>query len=84
MKKTFKSYIAKYKTINLKTTDGERIQGKVNLTSRQRVSDLFTRSDSQFLVLIDVVSKEGDGRDFSHPIRFINKRHIIWAEPEDT
>lgn len=71
-------YITDYRTITIKTVDGSTINGKVNLTSQQRVSDLFTRNESQFLIIVDAVTREGDGK-----ILFVNKDHIIWAEPEE-
>jgi len=71
-------YITDYRVITIKTVDGSTINGKVNLTSQQRVSDLFTRNESQFLIIVDAVTREGDGK-----ILFVNKDHIIWAEPEE-
>ena len=71
-------YITDYRVITIKTVDGSTINGKVNLTSQQRVSDLFTRNESQFLIIVEAVTREGDGK-----ILFVNKDHIIWAEPEE-
>ena len=71
-------YVTDYRTITIKTTDGSTINGKVNLTSKQRVSDLFTEADPPFIILVDAVTKEGAGK-----ILFINKEHIVWAEPEE-
>lgn len=67
-----------YKPITIKTTDGLTIHGKINLGSEQRVSDIFTKSDSPFVVLVDVVLREGAGKTL-----FINKDHIVWVEPEE-
>ena len=69
---------AEYRLITIKTTDGTTIQGKVNLAYKQRVSDLFTKCTSPFLIMIDVMSKESKGR-----VMFVNKEHIVWAEPEE-
>jgi len=69
---------AEYKTITVKTSDGSVLQGKVNLTEKQRVSDLFTQSAAPFVVLVDVVLKEGQGKTL-----VINKDHIVWVEPEE-
>jgi len=73
-----KDYVTDYRSITIKTTDGTTINGKVNLTSKQRVSDLFTESESPFLIIVDAVTKEGSGK-----ILFVNKEHIVWAEPEE-
>jgi len=67
-----------YRTITLKTSDGSVIQGKVNLTEKQRVSDLFTQSSSPFIVMVDVLLREGEGKTL-----VINKDHIVWVEPEE-
>ncbi|MGB5157827.1 DUF6812 domain-containing protein [Desulfobacterium sp. N47] len=77
-KKPGTNYKAKYREVTIKTSDGAIIQGKINLSLNQRVSDIFTKSDAPFIVMVDAFSKEGEGK-----IMFINKRHIIWAEPTD-
>ena len=71
-------YVTDYRSVTIKTTDGSTINGKVNLTSKQRVSDLFTESSSPFLIMVDSVTRDGSGK-----ILFVNKDHIIWAEPEE-
>ena len=67
-----------YKKITLKTSDGETIQGKVYLKSNTRVSDLFTRSESPFIVMVDALLRAGQDKTL-----IINKDHIVWVEPED-
>jgi hypothetical protein len=71
-------YVTDYRSITIKTTDGSTINGKVNLTSKQRVSDLFTDSKSPFLIMVDAITRDGSGK-----ILFVNKEHIVWAEPEE-
>ncbi|MBU4002222.1 MAG: hypothetical protein KKF30_17360 [Proteobacteria bacterium] len=71
-------FSANYRKITIKTVDGELILGKINLASKQRVSDLFTKDESSFIVMVDAVSKDVQGKTL-----FINKEHIIWVEPED-
>ncbi|MBW2592672.1 MAG: hypothetical protein JRE58_06685 [Deltaproteobacteria bacterium] len=73
-----KDYGPQYITITIRTTDGSTLQGKVNIASKKRVSDLFTDSDEQFVVMIDVSSRRGSGKTL-----FVNKNHIVWVEPED-
>lgn len=70
------NYKAKYREVTIKTSDGAIFQGKINLSLNQRVSDIFTKSDAPFVVMVDAFSKEGGGKTL-----FINKKHIIWAEP---
>ncbi len=67
-----------YKKVTIKTSDGLTIQGRINQTPEQRVSDLFTKSEAPFVVMVDVSYREGEGK-----ILFVNKKHIVWVEPED-
>lgn len=69
---------ADYRTVTVMTSDGAAIQGKVNISAVERVSDVFTKSAEPFVVLVDAVSKDVQGKTL-----FINKDHIIWVEPED-
>ena len=68
----------KYRTITIKTSDGSTIHGKINLSSKKRLSDFFTKGDEPFVVMVDVLVKEGENKTL-----FVNKDHIIWVEPED-
>jgi len=72
------SYSTEYRSITIRTTDGSTINGKVNISPGQRVSELFTQGDKPFIVMVDVVLKDAVGKT-----RFINKDHIVWVEPED-
>jgi len=69
---------ADYKKVTIKTSDGLTIQGRINLRPEERVSDLFTKSEAPFVVLVDAFYREGEGK-----ILFVNKKHIVWVEPED-
>ncbi len=70
---------SQYQTITIMTVDGATIQGKVYIPEEKRVSDLFTKSEAPFLIMVNAVS-----RDVQDKTLFINKKHIIWAEPEET
>jgi hypothetical protein len=78
MGKSVKNYKAEYKNITIKTTDGSTIFGKINIGEKERISDIFTDNKSLFIVMVDVSYKENVGKTM-----FINKRHIVWAEPEE-
>jgi len=69
---------SQYQTVTIMTVDGATIQGKVYIQAEDRMSDLFTKSEAPFLVMVNAVS-----RDVQNKTLFINKKHIIWAEPED-
>lgn len=70
---------ARYVKVTLKMIDGSIINGKVNLSSKQRVSDLFTKSSNPFIVIVGALTKQAEDK-----IMFLNKNHIIWVEPEDS
>jgi hypothetical protein len=71
-------FAADYRKITIKTIDGGIIMGRINLASKQRVSDIFTKSDTPFIVIVDAISKDVEGKTL-----FVNKEHIIWVEPEE-
>jgi uncharacterized protein DUF6812 len=66
-----------YRKVTIKTTDGSTLSGKVNIGMHERASDLFTKSDSPFIVMTDVELRECSGKVF-----FVNKDQIVWAEPD--
>ena len=78
MEKSVENYKAEYKNITIKTTDGSTIFGKINIGEKERISDIFTGNKNLFIVMVDVSYKENVGKTM-----FINKRHIVWAEPEE-
>ena len=67
-----------YQTITIMTVDGATLHGKVYIPSEERLSDLFTKSEALFLIMVEAVS-----RDVQKKTLFINKKHIIWVEPEE-
>ncbi len=73
-----KDYKTDYRTITIKTTDGSTLQGRVNISPNQRVSELFTIQKGPFVVLVDATFGDVSGKTL-----FINKEHIVWVEPED-
>jgi hypothetical protein len=76
--KASNAYKTEMRNIVIRTADGSTIRGKVNLGVKERASDLFTRSESPFIIVTDAHHKEGTGKTL-----FVNKFHIVWAEPED-
>lgn len=71
-------YQTEYRSITIRTTDGSTLNGQVNISPDARVSDLFTRTDKLFIVMVGVTSTNTQGKT-----RFINKDHIVWVEPDD-
>jgi hypothetical protein len=73
-----KEFKTDYHTITIKTSDGATVQGQVNISPNQRVSDLFKLDKGPFVVMVNASYSGGTGKTL-----FINKEHIIWVEPED-
>jgi len=72
------TYKKEYRNINIKTSDGSDLLGKINIGIKERVSDLFTKTENPFIILSDVEHKDGSGK-----VLFVNKDHIVWVEPRD-
>lgn len=73
--------------IRLKLVDGTLVNGQVNIKRDKgydRLSDLITNNSEPFLVMYNVTTHPGH---IDNPIHyktlFINKIHIIWAEPDE-
>jgi hypothetical protein len=71
-------YKQKYRNITVRTTEGSTIRGKVNLGLQERVSDLFIKSERPFIVVTGATHRDGKEK-----VLVLNKRNIVWVEPED-
>jgi hypothetical protein len=78
MEATKDPYKREYRDITIRTNDGSTLKGKVNIGIKQRVSDLFTKTENPFIVLFDVEYKDITGK-----VLFVNKSNIVWVEPKD-
>jgi len=67
-----------YRKITVRTTDGSNLTGSVHLSGKKRVSDLFTQTETPFIVMVDYEHRAGSGK-----VIFINKNQIVWAVPEE-
>jgi cystathionine beta-lyase family protein involved in aluminum resistance len=72
-----KGYETDYRLITIKTSDGATVQGKVNISPNQRVSELFNLQEGPFVVMVDATYGEVKGKTL-----FINKDHVVWVEPD--
>ena len=72
------NYKTEYRNITVRTTDGTTLAGRINIGIKERVSDLFTKTEKPFIILLNT-----DHSDGSEKVLIINKDHIIWAEPEE-
>ena len=78
MEKSQDAYKREYRKVTIRTIDGSTILGKVNIGIKDRVSDIFTKTDNPFIVLFDVEHKDITGK-----VLFVNRNNIVWVEPED-
>ena len=78
MEESKDAYKKEYRDVTIRTSDGSTLLGKVNLGIKERVSDLFTKTENPFVVLSDVEHRDGSGK-----VLILNKNHIIWVEPVD-
>lgn len=78
MEESHDAYKREYRKVTIRTIDGSTILGKVNIGIKDRVSDIFTKTDNPFIVLFDVEHK-----DISGKVLFVNRNNIVWVEPED-
>ncbi len=73
--------------LRITMANGDRINGQVNIKRKpgyDRVSDLLLDNEEQFLVLMNAsVSQTGIDTPVRHKVLFINKKHVIWAIPDD-
>lgn len=72
------TYSTDYRVITIKTSDGSTVRGKVNVSPKQRVSEIFTANMGPFVVVV-----EASYGHVTDKTLFINKEHIVWVEPED-
>lgn len=77
----------KWRIIRIKLSDGSKINGRVNIKRNQRfdrLSDLVSSREEQFLVITDAVIYEAE---LENPVKFktifVNKTNIVWAAPDD-
>lgn len=77
----------KARIIRLKLVDGAMVNGQININRDQgydRLSDLVANDREPFLIIYNVTVHQGH---IDNPVRyktlFINKSHILWAEPDE-
>lgn len=70
-------YRPNYKKVVVKLEDGNTFEGKVNISTKKRVSE-FISDGSDFITLVEATSTDGVAGNL-----MINKRHIIWVGFKD-
>lgn len=76
-----KDFPTDYRTVAVRTVDGQTLHGKINIAGNERVSELFTVKTEPFVVMIDVKNMDMSLDSAPHKKLFINKNHIVWVEP---
>jgi hypothetical protein len=74
-------YQSNPKGVTIRTVEGHALSGKINVGVNERLSDIFTKERAPFVVLYDVTFDGGKGG--TGKVLFVNKSHIVWAEPEE-
>ncbi len=73
--------------IRIKLVNGTCINGQVNINQEQgydRLSDLVGSTREEFIILNEATSYHTDLEEqVKHKVLFVNKRHILWASPEE-
>ncbi len=68
--------------VTIKMVDGSLVHGKINLYHDEavidRVSDIFTKLTTPFVVVFDATAEGKSGR-----VLIINKKNVAWVSPED-
>ena len=72
------TWVKEYRDVSIRTSDGATFTGKLNLGHYKRISDLLKNPCEQFIVLVEVIFREGPEKTV-----IINKNHIVWVEPGD-
>jgi len=77
----------KARIIRLRLVDGTQVNGQININREQdydRLSDLISNDRDPFLILYNVMVHHGAiDNPIRHKTLFINKDHILWAEPDE-
>jgi hypothetical protein len=70
--------ITNYKDVTVKLTDGTVLNGKVNIYSYDRISDVFTNKKKTFVIIV-----ESDSAERSYQTIIVNKKEVVWVEQDD-
>jgi hypothetical protein len=67
-----------YKNVTVKLKDGTVLNGKVNIYPKTRISDVLMSKDKTFVIIV-----EGGAADREYQTIVVNKKEVVWAEPEE-
>lgn len=73
----------KNRIVRIKLINGAQINGRINISGYDRLSDLIMDRSKDFLVITEAVLYMTDMENpVKHETMFLGKRYIIWAAPE--
>jgi small nuclear ribonucleoprotein (snRNP)-like protein len=67
-----------YKQVAVKLRDGTILNGKVNVYPKDRISDVLMSNEKTFVILV-----EGGSNVRTYQTIVVNKKEVVWVEPED-
>lgn len=78
-----KSKDKKNRIVRIKLTNGAQINGRINISGYDRLSDLIMDQSNDFLVITGATLYNTESENpVKHETMFIGKRYIVWAAPE--
>jgi len=73
----------KNRGIRIRLNDGTRVNGQVNISGYDCLSDLIKDRSNDFLVITRATLYQTDLENpVKHEIMFMGKQHIAWAVPD--
>jgi small nuclear ribonucleoprotein (snRNP)-like protein len=84
VKVTESGYLVDEQDIRIKLVNGTEMKGTINVAeySVDRLSEVFARKDISFIVIYNCSEcPKNEEKLESEEVLFINRDHILWAEP---
>lgn len=73
----------KNRIVRIKLINGTQINGHVNISGYDRLSDLIIDQSNDFLVITKAILYDAERENpVKHETMFLGKRYIVWAAPE--
>ena len=72
------NFTTEYKKVTVKFMDGNFLYGRINILPYERISDFINNKDKAFVIMV-----ESGSPDHAYETVFINKKKVVWVQPED-
>lgn len=74
----------KNRTIRVRLSNGSQVNGQVNISGYDRLSDLIIDRSNNFLVITKATLYQTDLENpIKHETMFLATRYIVWAAPDN-